>query len=60
MICSLKSQGTGGTNKVEHEEELVGQHMVITLRRFHARERPQAKLKIQSLLVDIELSDLFK
>ena len=44
--------------KVEDEEDLFGRQMVITLRRFPARERAKAKLKMQSLLVEIEFPDL--
>ena len=44
--------------KVEDEEDLFGRQMAITLRRFPARERAKAKLKIQSLLVEIEFPDL--
>ena len=44
--------------KLEDEEELFGWQMAIILRRFTARQRAHAKLKIQSLLVEIEFPDV--
>ena len=42
----------------DDEEELFGRQVAIILRRLTARQRAQAKLKIQSLLVETEFPDM--
>ena len=39
------------------EEELFGRHITAVLRRFPARQKATAKLKIEQILVDIEFPE---
>lgn len=42
----------------EDEESLFGGQIATTLQRFNNRQKAQAKLLIQQVLLDIEFSDL--
>ena len=50
-------QDLNNNRRVEDEDELFGQTIAATLCRFSYRQKAHAKLRIQSLLLDIEFPD---
>ena len=57
IISSLRSIGDKRAQRQDEEDELFGRQVGATLRRLSNRQKSQAKLRIQQILMDVEFPD---
>ena len=58
LLRSLKDLEERRARRHEQdEEELFGKHIAAVLRRFSPRQRAQARLRIEQVLIDVEFPD---